>query len=140
MLYAFSGFSIYNIFFNHFHEAIIFFPLMLAALDEYMENRRRGLFALTVFACCFVNYYFFVGQVTFTLIYFFLRLLCRSWRISLRDFLLLALEAVLGVGMACVLLIPSVLTVTQNYRTGPISRRSRNRNGHPWARGCPCSA
>lgn len=117
VLYAFSGFSIYNIFFNHFHEAIIFFPLMLAALDEYMENRRRGLFALTVFACCFVNYYFFVGQVTFTLIYFFLRLLCRSWRISLRDFLLLALEAVLGVGMACVLLIPSVLTVTQNYRT-----------------------
>ena len=50
VLYAFSGFSIYNIFFNHFHEAIVFFPLMLAALDEYMENRRRGLFALTVLA------------------------------------------------------------------------------------------
>lgn len=30
MLYAFSGFSVYNIFFNHFHEAIVFFPLMLA--------------------------------------------------------------------------------------------------------------
>ena len=29
MLYAFSGYSIYNIFFNHFHEAIIFFPLLL---------------------------------------------------------------------------------------------------------------
>ncbi|MEI3551458.1 MAG: YfhO family protein [Acutalibacteraceae bacterium] len=27
MLYAFSGFSVYNIFFNHFHEAIVFFPL-----------------------------------------------------------------------------------------------------------------
>ena len=25
LLYAFSGFSVYNIFFNHFHEAIIFF-------------------------------------------------------------------------------------------------------------------
>ncbi len=116
VLYAFSGFSIYNIFFNHFHEAIIFFPLLLAALDEYMETRRRGLFALAVFACCFVNYYFFVGQVTFTLIYFFLRLICGSWRISLRDFLLLALEAVLGVGLACVLLVPSVLAVTQNTR------------------------
>ena len=32
VLYAFSGFSIYNIFFNHFHEAIVFFPLLLAAL------------------------------------------------------------------------------------------------------------
>ena len=116
VLYAFSGFSIYNVFFNHFHEAIVFFPLLLAALDEYMAARRRGLFALAVCFCCVVNYYFFVGQVTFTLIYFFLRLACKSWRISLRDFLLLALEAVLGVGMACVLLVPSVLAVVQNYR------------------------
>lgn len=117
ILYAFSGFSIYNIFFNHFHEAIIVFPLLLAALDEYMAVRRRGLFALTVFACCFVNYYFFVGQVTFTLIYFFLRLICGSWKINWRDFLLLALEAVLGVGLSCVLLIPSILAVLQNNRT-----------------------
>lgn len=118
VLYAFSGFSIYNIFFNHFHEAIVFFPLMLAALDEYMATRRRGIFALSVFACCFVNYYFFVGQVTFTLIYFFLRLICKSWRISLKDFLLLGLEAVLGVGLSGVLLMPSVLAVLQNSRTG----------------------
>ena len=118
VLYAFSGFSIYNIFFNHFHEAIVFFPLMLAALDEYMENRRRGLFALTVLACCVSNYYFFVGQVTFCLIYFFLRLLCGSWKISLKDFFLLALEAVLGVGLACLLLVPSVLAVMQNNRVG----------------------
>ena len=117
VLYAFSGFSIYNIFFNHFHEAIVFFPLLLAALDEYMATRRRGLFALAVCACCVVNYYFFVGQVTFTLIYFFLRLICKSWRINLKDFLLLALEAVLGLGLSCVLLVPSVMTVLQTYRT-----------------------
>lgn len=116
VLYAFSGFSIYNIFFNHFHEAIVFFPLLLAALDEYMEHRRRGLFALTVFACCVVNYYFFVGMVTFTLIYFFLRLICGSWRISMKDFLLLGLEAVLGVALAGILLVPSVLAVLQNNR------------------------
>ena len=115
-LYAFSGFSVYNIFFNHFHEAIIFFPLLLAALDEYMYRRRRGIFALAVFACCFVNYYFFVGMVTFTLIYFFLRLIAGSWRISFRDFLLLALEAVLGVALSGVLLLPSVLAVLQNNR------------------------
>ena len=116
VLYAFSGFSIYNIFFNHFHEAIVFFPLLLAALDEYMATRRRGIFALAVCVCCVVNYYFFVGMVTFTVIYFFLRLLCGSWRIGLRDFLLLALEAVLGLGLSCTLLLPSVLTVVQNYR------------------------
>ena len=116
VLYAFSGFSVYNIFFNHFHEAIVFFPLLLSALDEYMAARRRGLFALAVAVCCVVNYYFFVGMVTFTVVYFSLRLLCGSWRISVKDFLLLALEAVLGLGLSCVLLVPSVLSVVQNYR------------------------
>ena len=117
MLYAFSGFSVYNIFFNHFHEAIITFPLLLTALDEYMLHRRRGLFALAVAFCCLVNYYFFVGQVTFTVLYFVIRMLSGSWRIRFRDFLLLALEAVLGLGMSFILLLPSILAVVQNYRT-----------------------
>ena len=43
VLYAFSGFSVYNIFFNHFHEAIVFFPLLLAALDEYKMCIRDSL-------------------------------------------------------------------------------------------------
>ncbi|MBP3705433.1 MAG: YfhO family protein, partial [Clostridia bacterium] len=122
LLYAFSGFSIYNIFFNHFHEAIIVFPLLLAALDEYMATRRRGIFAMMVALCCITNYYFFVGMVTFTAIYFFVRLFSGSWKISVKDFLLLALEAVLGLGLACVLLVPSVLCILQNYRvSNPIS-------------------
>lgn len=116
LLYAFSGFSVYNIFFNHFHEAIIVFPFLLWALDEYMATRRRGVFALLVFASCFVNYYFFVGQVVFCLLYFFLRLLVKDWRISLRDFALLACESILGVLCSCVLLIPTVLCVVQNPR------------------------
>lgn len=120
ILYAFSGYSIYNIFFNHFHEAIVFFPLMLAALDEYMYTRKRGIFALSVAACCIVNYYFFVGQVTFTLIYFFLRLICKSWKITFKEVMQLGLEAVLGVGISCVVFIPSIMTVLQNYRTSNV--------------------
>ena len=116
LLYGFSGFSVYNIFFNHFHEAIIVFPLLLWALDEYMEKRRRGVFAFMVFLSCFVNYYFFTGQVAFTLIYFFLRLFSGDWRLNLRDFLLLICEAVLGLLLSCVLLLPTVLAVLQNPR------------------------
>ena len=116
MLYAFSGFSVYNIFFNHFHEAIIFFPLMLWALDEYMYNRRRYLFAFSVFLCCTSNYYFFVGQVVFLLIYWIVRMLAGSWEISVRDFLLLFCESVIGVLCSCALLIPTILAVVQNPR------------------------
>ena len=48
ILYAFSGFSIYNVFFNHFHEAIIYFPLMLLGLERFMKDDKRGLFGLMV--------------------------------------------------------------------------------------------
>ncbi len=116
LLYAFSGFSVYNIFFNHFHEAIVFFPLLLWGMDEYMYHRRRGVFALTVFLCCTVNYYFFVGQVTFLILYWIVRTLSGSWTMSVRDFLLLFAEAVIGVLCSCFLLLPTVLAIIQNPR------------------------
>ncbi len=121
MLYAFSGFSVYNIFFNHFHEAIVFFPLLLWALDQYMYHRRRGVFALMTFVCCFVNYYFFIGQVVFCLLYFAVRFFTKSWQISLRDFLLMVFEGILGTALSCVLLIPTVLTIMQNPRVDNFS-------------------
>ena len=116
LLYAFCGFSVYNVFFNHFHEAIVIFPLMLAAMDEAVYGKRRGIFGLTVFGACVMNYYFFFGQAVFCVIYWALRTISRSWEMTLRTFLRLLVESVLGVGMACVLLIPSALAVMQNPR------------------------
>ena len=116
LLYAFSGFSVYNIFFNHFHEAIVIFPLVLAAMDAYMVEKRRGVFALAVFASCFMNYYFFAGQVVFCLIYWFLRMGSGSWKITVKEFLWLLFEAVIGVAMTAVLILPTVLAVMQNSR------------------------
>jgi uncharacterized membrane protein YfhO len=116
MIYAFSGFSVYNIFFNHFHEAIVFFPLLLAALDEYMDSKRKGLVTLAVFICCLSNYYFFVGQVVFCIIYFTLRLCFKSYKITIKEFAWLFFETILGVGLTAFLLVPTILAVTQNPR------------------------
>jgi uncharacterized membrane protein YfhO len=119
MLYAFSGFSVYNIFFNHFHEAIVFFPLFLWAMDEYMYHRRRGVFAFCTFCCCIVNYYFFVGQVVFVIIYWLVRFFAHNkeyFEISKKDFGLLCVEAVLGVACSFVLLLPTLYAITQNNR------------------------
>lgn len=55
LLYAFSGFNIYNIFFNHFLEVAVFFPLLLIALEEFVINRRRCVFALAVCLCAVVD-------------------------------------------------------------------------------------
>ncbi len=116
LLYAFSGFSIYNIFFNHFHEAIAFFPLLLIGLEELVQNNRKGVFAAAVGINCFVNYFFFFGDVVFVVIYFMVRCLSKDFRITWRKFLLLALESVLGVGMSLILLLPSVFALLQNPR------------------------
>ena len=63
LMYAFSGYSIYNIFFNHFHEVIAFFPLLLIGIEEFFVEDRRGVFALAVGLMATVNYYFFFGEV-----------------------------------------------------------------------------
>ncbi|MBQ3817200.1 MAG: YfhO family protein [Clostridia bacterium] len=116
LLYAFSGFSIYNIFFNHFHEAIIFFPLLILAFELLITENRRGVFAVCVFACAFVNYFFFFGMVVFTVIYFFVRLATGAIKVKFSRFVSVIFEAVLGVGAACVLLLPSVLAILDNSR------------------------
>ncbi len=116
LLYAFSGFGIYNVFFNHFHEAMITFPYLLAAVDEFVYEKRKGAVALAVFAACFVNYYFFAGQAVFVFIYWCFRMITGSFRMKLSEFLRFAFEVIIGFLASAVLLIPSILSVIQNSR------------------------
>ena len=100
LLYAFSGFSVYNIFYFHFHEAMIIFPLLLAAVDEYYATKRRGIIAIAVFFAAVMNYYFFFGQSVFLLIWVVVKLISKSYRFRIRDLLVLLTEYVLGVMLA----------------------------------------
>ncbi len=117
ILYAFSGFSIYNIFFNHFHEAMVFFPLMLLGVEQYMKDGKRGLFALSVLLSALSNYYFFIGQAFFIMIYWVIRAMSGDWEKCGRRFFGLWLEALLGTLAAAILLLPSFYSVIQNSRT-----------------------
>ncbi len=117
LLYAFSGFAVYNIFFNHFHEALVFFPLMLIGLEELMVNNRRGLFAITVAINCLVNYWFFIGEVMFVILYVFVRMTSPDWKMTLPRFFWIAFESVVGLACAMFLFLPSVLAIMGNPRT-----------------------
>lgn len=120
LLYAFSGFSVYNIFFNHFHEAIIVFPLLLLSLELLITENRRFVFALTVALCAVTNYFFFFGMVVFTVIYFFVRLFSGAIRPKLSRFFELVFEAVLGLALSAFLLMPSILAIIGNERISSI--------------------
>ncbi len=116
LLYAFSGFSIYNIFFNHFHEAIIVFPLLLLSLELLITENRRFVFALMVCVCAITNYFFFFGMVVFCVIYFLVRVFNKDIRVSFARFATLVFEAVIGLALSAALLVPSILAITNNYR------------------------
>ena len=115
-LYAFSGFSIYNIFFNHFLDVVALFPYMLAALDDAVIDDKKGAFPFWVALNLVDNYFFFAGQAVFLIIYFFCMAAGRRYELGLRKF-------VPGVGDSSGLCLrvraaaPAGLSLLQNPRT-----------------------
>ena len=55
LLYAFSGFQTYNVFFNHFHDATAFFPLMLLGFELLVQKNKKGPFAVAVAICATIS-------------------------------------------------------------------------------------
>ena len=117
LLYAFSGFSLFNIFFNHFHEPMIVFPLLLLALEKLMAEDKKGIFCLAVFINALVNYFFFTGEVIFVIIYYIIRLVSKgNWKLTAGKVVRIGFEAVLGLCLSAILLMPAVITVLTNPR------------------------
>ena len=116
LLYAFSGFSIYNIFFFHFHEPMIFFPLLLYAVDKFMYDNKRGLLAFCVFASCAVNYYFFAGMAVFTAIYWLLLVFTNNYKLTVKKMLLFIFEVLLGFFATAFLVLPVIYFIIGNPR------------------------
>ena len=120
-LYAFSGFAVYNVFFNHFVDVVALFPWMLWALDEAIYEKRHGLFAFWVAVNLLNNYFFFAGQVVFLVIYFVCKVSTGECRLTPKLFGHLAFESILGVAMGCLLIWPALLSLLQNPRTIDLS-------------------
>ncbi|MBR0090989.1 MAG: YfhO family protein [Lachnospiraceae bacterium] len=93
LLYAFSGFNACNIVFNHFTDAVCFFPLLLMTFDDLCAavsgKEKKGLFypwlrfTLTVSMLAVINYFFFFGMVLFLLLYAVIRYCNRTYFPSL---------------------------------------------------------
>lgn len=116
LLYAYSGFQIFNTFYNHFHDMTAFFPLMLIALDELVENDRKGWFALTVMLNLSTNYIFFVGQAMFIVAYYVVKIISGDYKFTVRSFIKVAVEAILGM-LAAAYVFTAVFFISQNPRT-----------------------
>ncbi len=117
LLYAFSGYQTTNLEFFHFHDVVAVFPLLLWGLEMSMRDKKyRPAFILTIFINCLINYYFFVGEVVFLVIYYLVRYRKLPKRQFITGILSCALCGLLGIGMAAILFIPNVLYLLGNSR------------------------
>nr|WP_297705020.1 YfhO family protein [uncultured Butyrivibrio sp.] len=128
-LYAFSGFNACNIVFNHFTDAVAFFPLYLLTFENLMnvDDRKDGqrdpagfkflAFALMTTYMSIVNYYFFFGQIIFLVVYFVVRYgIHNSLMNNLRMFNKALLGGILGVMIAGVFLLQAYAGIKGNTR------------------------
>ena len=113
LLYSFSGFSIYNTFFNHFHEVISFFPLLLISFEDHINNKRRGFFAISIAINLIINYYFFVPEMVFLFLYIIFRCFNKNFKYIIKNskstLITLFLEFIIGVMIGFILFLPSAL-------------------------------
>ena len=136
-MYAFAGFNACNIVFNHFTDAVCFFPLLVLAFEELMsvdlghEYKGRSLvfsgfgkwlfFALTVCLCAVINYFFFFGMAVFLVIYALLRYVNSKNLSHILPMLLRALSAgVIGVMLGAFYLAMAAGGVSGNSRLSNI--------------------
>ena len=94
-LYAFSGFSIYNIFFNHFWTLWRCFPICWRRWTTRCWTAKRPLSVLGGAEPC-QQLLLFAGQAVFLILYFFCMAAGRRYKIGPRKFASLAWETVLG--------------------------------------------
>lgn len=119
ILYAFSGYQAVNIGFYHFHDVVAFFPLLLISLEKMMESedKKYGLFfSLAVFLNCITNFFFFVQEVVFLVIYFLFRYWEKDIKVMINRILRCVIFGLLGICMASVLFLPGILFIMKGTR------------------------
>jgi uncharacterized membrane protein YfhO len=122
LAYAFSGYQSSNLQFYFFHDAVALFPLLLLGVELVMEkkgaDRRKPflLFAFFVFINCINNYFFFVQEVLFLIVYYLFRFVKKDLRTFVTDTLTLLGGGVLGVGMGAAVFMPNIIFILSNNR------------------------
>ena len=116
VLYSFSGFQLTSMMYYHFHDVVAFFPLLLYALDNLIYDNKKYRFVYIVALLAFTNWFFFIGEVVFVIIYFIIKVITKEYKITWKKFGEIFLEGLLGTLIACIVLIPSALFTLENPR------------------------
>lgn len=116
ILYSFSGFQFTNTLFYHFHDVVALFPLMLYSLDNLLYENKKSFFAITIFINAVTNWFFFIGEIIFLLIYYLIKLACKEIKFDKKKIFNILFEGIFGICLAAFVLIPSYFFMKSNPR------------------------
>lgn len=123
MLYAFSSYQTSSVLFFHFQDTVAFFPLMLLALEELVEDKKRGRLIAACVLNVFCNYSFFIGEVIFLIIYYIIKYIVSDIRGGKHGFKTYVfpvancmVEGAAGMLIGGILLIPAIYGTISNNR------------------------
>lgn len=60
-VYALSGWGMYYLWFNHFHDVLALFPLLLIGIEHVLKNNKGWLLSLSLMLLGMANYFFLFG-------------------------------------------------------------------------------
>lgn len=120
LLYTFSSYTISNLFYYHFMEPMICFPIFLIAIEKYLkkENYNEVLLFGASFLTIFINFYFAPCTFIFAGLYVFCKILCKEDQITTKSFVKAIGLIIGGVLMSSVILLPTIFHLSGGERVG----------------------
>ena len=123
--YAFSGWTAWYLWFNHFTDITIVFPLILLGVEKVLKEKKPWVLMLSICLMGFVNYFFCFCFVICAFIYamfrFFQRMRNHTWKDNLLFLGIGFLGFAVGLLMSCMAMIPSAVIALTSSRASTSS-------------------
>jgi uncharacterized membrane protein YfhO len=122
MAYGFSGWMAYYLWFNHFMEVAIVFPLVLLGIEKLLKNKDFKFLALSLFLMGITNYFFLVSTSFTAVFYAIFRFFQTTPKRKIIDSGIIAGLGILafatGIMLSAFVFLPSVMVAMTSNRVG----------------------
>ncbi len=120
LVYAYCGWITYYLWFNHFMEVAIIYPLIFLGIEKLLKEKRPWLLAFSLFLMGITNYFFLVSGamagVLYALFRYFQLAPQKSWEDRFTIAALGVATFAVGILMSSVVFWPSIIVATTSDR------------------------
>ena len=120
LLYTFSGWAIFFSGQLSFLSFYVLMPFYFVGIENYVQNRKYGIFVFSSSLLLFTNFYFFFTLSLLTPLYYIYRYYCihKGFSSFIKNTIILIAYYLLSVSITAVMTLPTLLTIINNDRLG----------------------